>query len=326
MAKQRRWALRVATDRRFGRGHIARSAALAACLGERVQVFVDPNAGIPDAFDAFRCTAEESADSIGRLLAADYDGGIIDSPAVAEAEIAILARREWTVVFRDGAPNGPEQLAIDLSPGARDGARRLGGPAWAPLAPHFAAAHREALRGRRATGGTPQILVAFGARDSTNRTGLVVDALRLLGRPFAATVVLGKAFDNRGAVEPIAARHRDFEVITSPSDMSALYLAHDLAVGAPGVSQYERACCGLPTVLVAQNERQVPLAEAWAAKGCALLAAPTTDAIAAEVKALLAGDSKRRALRDAALATVDGAGAERLAAALEACLGETPRP
>jgi spore coat polysaccharide biosynthesis predicted glycosyltransferase SpsG len=327
LAKEWRWGLRVATDARFGGGHVARSAALAAALGGRVHLFVDPAARPSDALDPFSCTAEASCAGFASLLAAlpELDGVVIDSPAIADADVAAIAARAWTAAFRDGAPNGSEQLAIDLSPGAKDGAWRLGGPAWAPLAPLFAVAHEHALRDQRAAGAPLRVLVAFGARDSTNRTGLVVDALRQLGRSFVATVVLGAAFDSRDGVDSIAARHGDFRVVTSPTDMSTLYLAHDLAIGAPGVSQYERACCGLPTILIAQNQRQEPLAEAWAAKGCALLAAPTTEAIVAGVETLLADDSKRRALHDAALTTVDGAGAERLAAALEARLGEAPR-
>ena len=35
---------------------------------------------------------------------------------------------------------------------------------------------------------------------------------------------------------------------------------HDAAVGAPGMSQFERTARGLPTLLIAQNTQQVPLA------------------------------------------------------------------
>jgi hypothetical protein len=49
-----------------------------------------------------------------------------------------------------------------------------------------------------------------------------------------------------------------------------------------------------------------------------LVAAAAADAVAAGLKALVGNRATRRALREAALATVDGRGAERLAAALAA--------
>ncbi len=48
------------------------------------------------------------------------------------------------------------------------------------------------------------------------------------------------------------------------------YGTFDIAIGAPGVSQFERACCGLPSILVAQSERQEHLVRAWGETGAVL--------------------------------------------------------
>lgn len=314
-----RWGLRVATDERFGAGHIARAAALAAALPGEVAVFVDPGAAPPAALGRYACTKEASVDSAHMLAEAArdrLDAAIVDSPVVADAELARVAARVWTAAFRDGVTPGSEQLAIDLSPGAVDSERVLCGPGWAPLAPHFADAHDEARRIRSDVPRTPRLLVAFGARDSVNRTGLVAASLALLPRPPATTIVRGRSFEHAAALERTVAGRPDVVQITDPGDMIALYLSHDLAAGAPGVSQYERACCGLPALLVPQNDNQGPLAVAWAAQGSARAAAPAVDALAEQLAALIEDATARESMCAAALAAVDGRGAQRLADAL----------
>jgi hypothetical protein len=293
-----------------------------------VRLFLDPGAPPPRALERYPSQAEADTSSVGLLCAAlggVVDIAVIDSPDIGEAEIAVVAGRAWTAVFRDGAPAGAEQLAIDLSPGTADGGRRLGGPAWTPLAPRFAEAHEHASRNEPGGGSPLRILVAFGARDSANSTGMAVEALVGHERSFLATVVLGAAFADRAAVEAAAGRDERLTIVTDSSDMSALYLSHDLAVGAPGVSQYERACCGLPTLLVAQNQRQVALAEAWTAAGCAAAAPAAAPALRAGLDALAGNRQRLEALRNAALRAVDGRGAERLAAALLARASQAGR-
>jgi len=312
-----KWNFRVATDPRFGAGHVARSAALARAFGGGVAIFIDPGSGAPEPLAAFRCSTESATDQTGlflRSVRAGSSAAIFDSPVIPEAVIAEAAGYTWTAAFRDGPPYGAEHVSVDLSPGALDAERVLGGPAWAPLAPDLAGAHEAARRATHDPSAEPRVLVAFGARDSVNRTGLVLTALQRHRLP--VTVVLGRAFEDRRSIEAACERSPAIRVAVDPKSMIDLYLSHDLAIGAPGVSQFERACCGLPTILVPQNERQVPLAAAWERRGCALAAPPTLDGVARALDLLLTNDAKRRSLRAAALDAVDGRGAARLAAAL----------
>ncbi|MGE5145977.1 MAG: hypothetical protein ACM3N5_04475 [Candidatus Eiseniibacteriota bacterium] len=312
----------------MGAGHVARSAALAAALPGGVHLFLDPGAP-PPALAHYDFDVEADTHSAALLCAAlgkRVDCAIIDSPDIADSEIVAVARKGWTAVFRDGAPRGAERLAIDLSPGAVDDERRLGGPSWAPLAAHFAAAHERAIRNEPAGRDPIRILVAFGARDSVNRTGLVVEALSAYAQPFVATVVLGAAFAERAAVEAAAGLDGRLSIVTDTPEMSTLYLSHDVAIGAPGVSQYERACCGLPTVLVAQNEGQKALATGWATMGCAIAADATPRAVLAGLDNLAGGGERLEAMRNAALRAVDGRGASRLATALAARAADARQP
>jgi spore coat polysaccharide biosynthesis predicted glycosyltransferase SpsG len=102
--------------------------------------------------------------------------------------------------------------------------------------------------------------------------------------------------------------------------MTAIYKQTDLAIGAPGVSQFERACCGVPTILIAQNERQEALCGAWAATGAAMQCGPKPANVAAALKRLVSDSTEVRTMRERGLSVVDGQGAARLAAALKARL------
>jgi len=311
-----RWGLRIATDLRFGAGHVARCAALARALPGLVEIFVDPASPTPGSLADFRCTAEASIEGSDRLLAAARGelAAIFDSPAVRATAIEAAAESAWTAAFRDGPPYGPEHVSIDCSPSAQGGARLLGGPTWMPLDPGLAAARKGARRAKRNMAAACRVLVAFGARDSADRTGTAAEVLMRLRAD--ATIVLGRAYLGRDQIETLCARSPALRIVSDPADMLALYLSHDLAIGAPGVSQYERACCALPAILVAQNEQQVPLAAAWVARGCAVSAPATIDGLADAVQCLLDDGARRAALGAAAFDIVDGRGGERLAAAL----------
>ncbi|MGH7004725.1 MAG: hypothetical protein ACREIP_12320 [Alphaproteobacteria bacterium] len=221
----------------------------------------------------------------------------------------------FTVAFRDGQPYGPEQIAIDPNPGAPKSPTALTGPSYAALPSSFA--QRHARTRSREVAKTPEILVAFGARDSANRTVMALDALARLLPRCRVTVVLGRHAIHGAAVTERVRTIAGAILHADIAAMDELYSAFDLAVGAPGVSQFERACCGLPSVLVAQNEIQEPLCRAWAEVGAAIAERPDVDMIAETVDGLLSDLPKLAAMRKRCLDLVDGKGAERIAQVLK---------
>jgi RimJ/RimL family protein N-acetyltransferase len=55
--------------------------------------------------------------------------------------------------------------------------------------------------------------------------------------------------DSQGDVQ-----HQDFE-----ADMAGLMLKHDIAIGAPGTTSWERACLGLPSILIPLADNQTTI-------------------------------------------------------------------
>lgn len=315
------FGLRVATAPEAGAGHLARMRALAAALAPPVVVYADPDHGSGGTDCAWpgHVVVEDSAsrmqNAVADLAERRIRGLVIDSYRLDEAEIAEAARTGPVVAFRDGPPYGSEHLTIDISPGTPAGARVLAGPAYAPLAPSFAA-RRAAGEGRR-TREIRSVLVAFGARDNGNFTGIVLEGLLQMPVQMNVLVALGGSAPHGDRVRELAHGCSHVTVETDVADMSEQYARADLAVGAPGVSQYERACCGLPTVLVAQNPRQERLAEAWSDAGAAILSAATPAAVSRAVAALAQDRAARGSMRAKCLALVDGHGARRVALALD---------
>jgi UDP-2,4-diacetamido-2,4,6-trideoxy-beta-L-altropyranose hydrolase len=210
----------------------------------------------------------------------------------------------------------------------------LAGPAYALLRPQFAAARAASLARRRARPPLRELLIALGGVDADNHTTAVLSALAALGGqalpPEARIrVVMGPTAPVLAAVRAqAAAMPWPTSVQVGVDDMAALMHEADLAIGAAGVSAWERCCLGLPTLLMVLADNQRPGAAALQAAGAARVVAigepsarPSAKVLSsvllAALQALHEGEV-RAAMAEAAAAVIDGQGAERVADILEA--------
>lgn len=196
--------------------------------------------------------------------------------------------------------------------------RLLTGPRFALLREEFhacrASLHREFGRVRN-------LLVFLGGADPDGvslRVLNVLDAMR--PREFKVTVVLGAASPHRASVERAYADRADFRVIGQSSDMAQLMAVADLAVGAGGISTWERCCLGLPSITIAIAENQLEVSKAAAAAGALLYLGPpagmSDDELVASLKVMIGNASLRKSLSEAGSRLVDGRGCRRAANAV----------
>lgn len=319
-----RWGIRVATDPSAGAGHMARCAALAEALARRPVFFTDPLCPshaplhkVGETIVAERDGCEATA-AIAALADGEIGGLVIDSYTMSADVVADASRSGFTAAFRDGESRGPEGLAIDIGADKTDDPHTIAGIDYAPLDTSYAAAWRGAAATENHAGDPLRVLVAFGQRDSANVTSTALKAIAAVDGEISITVVAGSAAIHITDIEALVTSLPGAVLFTSPPDMVGIYMNHDLAIGAPGMSQVERACCGLPTVLVCQNSHQIPAAESWRDHECAEVSANDVSEIKAAVERLIEDHAKRAAMRQAGRALVDGSGAVRLAARLEA--------
>ncbi|CDT77728.1 Pseudaminic acid cytidylyltransferase [Vibrio coralliirubri] len=136
-------------------------------------------------------------------------------------------------------------------------ARALTGSEYAILAPSFAALREHACH-RNGPGSRPKVLISMGGVDSPNAT--LKSLQSLVGKINADfTVLLSPRAPHYEQVKLWCdlhshVRHQDFE-----ADMASLMLKHDLAIGAPGTTSWERACLGLPSILVPLADNQATI-------------------------------------------------------------------
>ena len=186
-----------------------------------------------------------------------------------------------------------------------------------PLMPAFAEINERAKRVVSSARIPTKLLITFGARDSANCTSIALEAINLLDQKPQVKVVMGTNAPYANSIAAMVKNQSWVHIIRESGHMAALYEQCDLAIGAPGVSQFERACCGLTSIIVPQNYRQERLAEEWAKSGAAVHCAADANAIADVFSSLLSSTGEVGRMRKCGLSLVDGRGAQRLAAALK---------
>jgi RimJ/RimL family protein N-acetyltransferase len=106
------------------------------------------------------------------------------------------------------------------------------------------------------------VLVFFGGVDPDN---LTIRALEALEAPelvdLAVDVVLGFQSPHRQVVDELAAGRPSTTVHSPLQSLAGLIARADLAIGAGGSTTWERACLGLPSLVVAIADNQLPSAK-----------------------------------------------------------------
>ncbi|MFN4090758.1 MAG: UDP-2,4-diacetamido-2,4,6-trideoxy-beta-L-altropyranose hydrolase, partial [Alphaproteobacteria bacterium] len=321
----------------IGAGHVHRCLAIAAALarlGWRCRFVVGPDtpSAVPAlAADAHPVTAvADAAAEHAALFAAGADLLVLDHYGRDAAFSGPWRRGGMRVLALDDAPARAQDcdILLDATPGRVPSdyagllppdCRAMLGPAFAPLHADFRRLRGPTLA-RRSTE-VRRVLVAVGGADGTAATASAARAAASALPDAAIDVVAGGGAPSlagiRDAVATIGPRCR---LHVDTPRMAELIAAADLAVGAAGVSAWERCALGLPALVFSAAANQKANAAALAATGAAeVLGTPeawNADGLAARIAAL-AGDATRlRSMSAAAAVLTDGAGALRAALAL----------
>jgi spore coat polysaccharide biosynthesis protein SpsF len=327
---------------KFGYGHVKRMVALARALRDResIGVLFALN-GTDDAARLIRRAGfevtmiESHRDLAGLIKDRKPDMLLLDGregPARAELE---KMRRDVSLiaVIDDGSdarlaadfayyPPVPQAYALDWT-GARTVARI--GWEWALLGlnPHLTPA--------RAIPTRPNLLVTMGGSDPQGLTLRAAQALAPLDPVFRIRFVIGTGMKNAAKIgAAVAGLKKNYETVEGADDLATEYAAADLALCTFGVTAYELAAFGVPAIYLCLTEDHARSASAFeaAGMGISLGVAAHVEAgdMLASVKALMNDATRRREMRNAGLAAIDGSGAVRVAADLAAALKEEKAP
>lgn len=318
----RRVHLVAASAPETGGGHVSRVFALAGALvGRGAEVSATFLGGEP------RGEAAREGARLG-LRDGPIPGDTLVVADLPEADAASeLAAADRLVVFDDrDAFTGSARIVVQPSlpewagPGRAD--RVLAGFEYMPLSGRYRALRdRQASRRGRAGVAVPRVVLCFGGSDPARVTerlapALVVAAARAVPA-WTLEVIVGAGYAGTAGIDDGVAAAA-FPMVRDPADLPERLAEADLAIVAAGTMKFEVACLGRPAILVGVADDQLPVGPVFAATGGAdwLGDGRTFDpARLSDAVAELIGDPARReamGLRGAA--TVDGLGADRLAA------------
>jgi len=193
--------------------------------------------------------------------------------------------------------------------------RLLCGPHYALLRPEFAQLRLESLARRQPSQRLQHLLISLGAGDHSTVCLAILEALATLpntGLPFVRII--------KGEHVRLPDRSWPFplESFGFVEDMGHHLLWADLAIGAAGSSIWERACLGLPSILLPLAENQRASTRILAEKNMAipLLPEDIPTHLPAIIRRLLAPNPLLHAMGATSSAIVDGAGCRRVADAM----------
>jgi len=193
--------------------------------------------------------------------------------------------------------------------------RKLCGPRYALLRPEYAA-YRSSLRGGERK--VKNVLVYFGGSDLQNMTGL---ALQALCAPelsnLHANIIVGTNNPHRMALERQSIERPRTTLYGMRPHLAELMAEADFAIGAGGVTTWERMCLGLPATVIslADNQRQSceALGEADLIYYAGGYQEVNLDRLVNIISASILDSRKNEEIRKQSLIQVDGLGALRLA-------------
>jgi len=348
-----RVAIRADASNRIGMGHVVRCAALAEELrrrGATVWFLCRPLAG--DAREWLRSHGFDVLTFAEVVPVVDSHDGVLDGSADAAATRAVLEELgavDWLVVDSyeldikwetaqrdlvgkilviDDLHSRPHDcdILLDQNPQERQD-QYLGlvspkctlllGPRYAMLRPAF----RDMRNMRSAATGDARLLVFAGGGDQRNLTSKILRALlQSEAKELPVDVVCTRGSRGLDSVKALCQALPRCTLHVQTEDMARLMAQATLMVGAPGSTSWERACLGLPAVLMSVAQNQQGIGRMLARARAALYLGDESDVSESYLASLTSRLLKRPQLlermRKAALRMVDGRGVQRIAASM----------
>lgn len=166
----------------------------------------------------------------------------------------------------------------------------------------------------------PRIVISFGTSDPGKATLRVLAALQRVKHPVRIDVLVGRLCPHLDEIEAAVSNDARAVLTVDPMSMAQHFVDADVAIGAPGMTAWERACLGLPSVLIPVVDNQVDNAAALEQHGAVtvlpIVERVTEQGIVSALSSLLDQPTRWQAMSAAAARVADGDGVKRVAAAM----------
>ena len=163
-----------------------------------------------------------------------------------------------------------------------------------------------------------KLLINMGGTDKDNCTSEILKVLKDIDLPqdFVIIIVLGGNSPWINEVKSIASSLRwKTEIKVNVTNMAKIMSDSDFAIGAAGITAWERCCMGLPSILVLLASNQIYVANALESRG-AIILIRNKDKIpkylAPAINSLLTNKELRTNISKSASQVTDGTGVDKL--------------
>jgi len=134
----------------------------------------------------------------------------------------------------------------------------LAGVDYALLSPKFSEL-RSCAENRQPNLDTPNILISMGGVDLPNATLEVLKSLESENVCARITVLMSSRSPHYNQVSDWCKSKEGVKHVDFTNNMAQMMLEHDIAIGAPGSTSWERACLGLPSIVVPLADNQIDI-------------------------------------------------------------------
>ncbi|MCX2497454.1 UDP-2,4-diacetamido-2,4,6-trideoxy-beta-L-altropyranose hydrolase [Plesiomonas shigelloides] len=107
----------------------------------------------------------------------------------------------------------------------------------------------------------PRVLISMGGIDLPNATLAVLKTLENNAIKCKITVLMNQRSPNFNKIANWCKQREYVTHIAFSTDMANLMLNHDISIGAPGSTSWERACLGLPSIVIPLADNQIEICE-----------------------------------------------------------------
>ncbi len=191
---------------------------------------------------------------------------------------------------------------------------QLLGPQYALLKSDFSH-HRKSLRDRE--GSVKKILISFGGSDETNATAKAIAACsQVVNSTVEIDVIVGASNPHQQSLTDLCAKFSNIHYAFQVNNMAEFIANADLAIGAGGITTWERCCLGLPSLVITNALNQEEPTTALSALGAIHYIGRSEDVSMDQISASLDGylnkPEKLRTMSVAGRELVDGYGCPRV--------------
>ena len=178
--------------------------------------------------------------------------------------------------------------------------------------------HKPAKEKKTSPGKTLRVLITFGGSDPHNLTEKVAKALITPDLPVKLDVVIGPAFRATGKLEELSEKYKDRITCHKGIDnLAGLMTEVDIAFTAVGITVYELAYMGVPSVIISNYRADEQCLKSLRRMGISIPLGYREDVTAGDIRQAMAEISKdintlqRMSMKCSQL--IDGRGTERIA-------------